>query len=279
MRSKMLALSLTGLLAGATSQAGASLLVYEGFDYDSLATTTVNGTTGGTGWGGAWGITGGGPTVSAAYSSTSLVNPAFPSIGGSLAVDHNTFGATRSFDLTNADIADAVNLSLDGSLYFSFVYRPSTTTSSNIQFTGLSDPVFARFFSNNIAATAGSGTFSSAGGGAFTPGSSYFVIGKFTKSAAGNDVLSLNVLGESDPIGPESFIVSSAGAALSGSLTGITVLQGDPANNNGTPAFFDEFRLGTTYESVTADAVIPEPGSIALLACGFALVAARRRRG
>jgi len=266
---------LTVLALFASLSAHATLLVYEGFDYSGAS--DVDGESGGTGWSGAWGISGGGSGVVAGYDASSLSNTAFTgagfsSVGGALTNDHNTFAAQRDFNTV-------IDLDADGAVYFSYLINMSElTVRDDVQFTGTasSNPFEVRL-NNEVAATGGSGTFQTTNLG-LTAGTTYFVVGKITTAAgAGNDFMSAKVYASGDTVSAtEEFDITSAGAVVTGTLTGIQFYQGDSANNDGDPTIYDEFRLGTTWESVA----IPEPSSFVLV--GLSMVAGylsiRRRR-
>jgi len=259
-----------GFALSASQSASAAVTVYEGFDY--AGASDVAGETGGTGWSGAWSITGGSPTVVAAYDGVSLSNTAFTGagfspVGGSLKNDHDANGAQRSF-------ANAIDLEADGAVYFSYLISMSEpTVRDDVTFIGSDSPPFEVRLSNEVAATGGSGTFQSVNLG-LTAGTTYFVVGKITTSAAGNDFMSAKVYASGDTVSAtEEFDVTSAGSAVGGTLTGIQFYQGDSANNDGDPTTYDEFRLGTTWQSVA----VPEPASLALMGLGGLLMLSRRR--
>lgn len=256
-----------------TFAAHAAVNVYEGFNYPS--STSVNTKDGGDGWGGVWGINGGSPSIVAGYRSTSVYNTAFlattfTNIGGSLQNDHNTFFAERSF--TNSA---AVDLTVDGAAYFSFLMSyPETSSASWLEFTGASinSPYRVTFNGTSVAATGGGGTYSTTGSDTYEVDTVYFIIGKITTSASGNDYVSVNVYKSGDTVpATEAFIVQSTGATSGGEITGINFHQGDPDNNDGNPAVLDEFRLGDSWTDVAG---IPEPGILAVVAlaiCSFVL--------
>ncbi len=274
MNKSMKILAVMALFGSLTAHA--ALVVYEGFDYSGAS--DVDGENGGTGWAGAWGINGGSPSVVSIYDGTSLSNGAFTGagftpVGGSMSNNHNTFGGERTF-------ASALSMTVDEEYYFSFLIRyPEQTeaVSTQLSFTGNANPVFVRFNQGDASVTVGPGTFSSTGSEGYTDDTTYFVVGKITASAGGTDSISINVFdnAESVPVS-ESFLITSGGASLSGSITGIQFTQGDLQNNDGNPASFDEFRLGTTWESVA----IPEPSSLALVGLTLAagMIGMRRRR-
>lgn len=113
-------------------------------------------------------------------------------------------------------------------------------------------------------------------------GVTHLLIGKIEWNAAGNETVSLwvdeaDVTSEAAAGAPYA---STSGFELT-ALTGVRPFVGNTAGAfAAVSANFDEFRLGGTWESVTAmSAAVPEPASLGLLSvAGLALAACRKRR-
>ncbi len=239
----------------------ASVMVYEDFDYGHTSRIVDQGN-GGVGWSGTWTVTGGPNLIRTATSGFPSTNTAFPfdRTGGRLGHNDQANSANRSF-------ASPVNLAQDGEVYFSFLMSyPDTGYSTALTFTHSgSESVAVSFDGSVITATAGTG--SGASSGSFAVNTEYFVVGKIATSAAGNDVLSVNVFKDGNVVPEtESFMVSSSGFSLGGTLTGIEFTQGDSANNDGDYAFLDEFRMGSSWDAVA----IPEASSLVLMLSALA---------
>jgi hypothetical protein len=287
-KSALAALSAALLIA---APAHGALIAYEGFDY---AAGNLPGNNGGTGdWGGAWA---GGSTV---VSGTDT-NAAW---GGT----DNSGGVHRTQALATRAISTAFVGSSSVPLYFSAEFQKNgpqgvvsnsngygvflaltnsadANTVTNTVRIGLNKP-------NNLAhqfnARIGTGTstaqvntqfgsYAHSTDGATTPpyvGSTVLLVGKIEFNVDGvNDRLTVWADPTSFEAGGASVVVE--GANIGWETPTIAKTQAfNLAPSTQGDAYIDNIRIGTTW----ADVVIPEPGSLALLAlgglCGF-----RRRR-
>jgi hypothetical protein len=100
-------------------------------------------------------------------------------------------------------------------------------------------------------AEAGSGTQGTSETPAITLSQAYFIAGRLVTSASGNDQIQFTAYGPSDTVPasePGSYLVNSTPAALTGTITGISLTGGDTAN----PTGYDEIRMGDSWAAVTA---------------------------
>lgn len=264
----LLPLAFAGALV---SQSLAGQTVIETFDYanGALDTTATNGT----GQTGNWRLT---PTnANNATLSVADITWAAPTGYGFTPNNKGVGGvqfATGAFQLN-----EAINFDVDGELYFSFLFRRSTTAGS----TGL--------ISLNSGATEKARAFQTSGGGAITgsigdtlsgagnafPGTGdMFVVGRIVTSALGNDTLALQITPSAGTVAG-SFTPTTGVASAATTGTADWVYFWNFGNADSTGAYFGEFRIADSYASA-----IPEPSSFALLAGALTLglVAVRRRR-
>lgn len=268
------------LMLAATASRGA-IIAYDGFDYAASSTVTNAGTetaeqiglvdlNGGSGWTGAWIHQGfGSPsadTTGASYSYSDGTNSVTTT-----GVAYN-LRSYRNSSRTFGTLAD-------GDYYFSILINRNTSNNAGnakLKFTqtGTQNRNFEVGFlngDNNLDYRVGgnSEVTNVATGNNLTN----MIIGKFslTSGTAGDFTFWLNPADLASETGSGSGITTSQTAG--GGIDGIRLEYSDGANGGR----FDEFRLGTTWDSVTT---IPEPSSLLLIGLGLAGAAVfRRRRG
>jgi hypothetical protein len=110
--------------------------------------------------------------------------------------------------------------------------------------------------------------------GAFTAGQTSLLVIRIDFVAGAGDVFNLWV----DPTLGQPLGVANATVTTAADWGGLSQLNFRPSTLNAMT--MDEFRMGTTYESVTPFTVIPEPSAFAALAglAGLGFAASRRRR-
>ncbi len=119
--------------------------------------------------------------------------------------------------------------------------------------------------------------------GLIVAGQSYFFVWKITQSGAGsnNDYLTLflNPTDLSSEAANTAVLTLGAGDfyVIGSSAWELGKIAFGSEINGGNQFIVDEFRVGTTWEDVAPFTIIPEPGSLSLLAFGAMLVARRRR--
>ena len=277
------------LAAAACLPASAQLHVYEGFDY-APGVDNLNGSNGGTGFTSAWLSNTGSPDISAgtmgyidSFGRALLTggNKAFFD-----AMDPNSIAtATGSVSYRDINLAGVTA----ETLYFSVLGEQLTGDARATN--------FAFFAGATEAISVGHGTNTPAGGpftwGAFTGGNGAnggystvsvfdptFLVMRIDLNVGGgvNDRVRLYVnpsLDAEPAVADVDFSDRNAVASFS-ALTRVRPFSG---GSNGTYAAaqsnWDELRIGGTYGDVTP---IPEPASVAMLACAGLLLTRRPRR-
>lgn len=285
-----------GLLAG---QAQGAAVVHEDFDNAGAGDVAAQGFgPAGTGLDGNWSANFGGTSFIKVQNGT-MDTGDLASAGGEYAARNFSGG----FEIWNTSAAlGGSGLLADGEeLWFSYVFQTTgfsaggwggfalgngtmdTTsngmrTESATQALGVTLQVGTRLYASHWTAGDGtsptvSGTF--AGVADATP---TLVVGKIEwgANAGANDTLTIYTpaLDDLGTLGTGHSI--SVNIADQSSFTTLTVSSRDVNSNNGGYNFYDEIRIGASYEDVTP--AVPEPTSLALLGLGGLLVA-RRRRG
>jgi hypothetical protein len=283
------AVLILALLVLATSPSGATLLLYEPFDYDAGVLDGVAAT---------------GQNLAGTYAG-SPVPPGFdlvvvsPGLGyGNLTGVPAASGNRLSQNLstTSASASASIDADLatpDGqALFFSALFTLDDTSNANrfarITFSNAASGDQLSFGESVVgsgaitvsAMTATTGNPVAAGAdNAFVDGHTVLLIGRYQGSAAPlGDRLELLVYDTADAdLLPGGFDASDPGAEFAFLLDGVDIDLGaldtvtftirGQANN-----FLDELRVGTTYADV-----IPEPGTASLLALGLAGLAAAKR--
>lgn len=278
--------------------ASAALIIYEGFNYtigsnnpdpdgglnggNGLPATNVGGTPSGTstGWRGAYGTT----LNVAAGLTYAQGDKVLDVVGGSAAPNNATWGTdvnvyrnmtTDPFVSQRIGGSNSGAFGVDGtSLYISMLANSTSTTAAafRIKLSGNTnmyvENTSTTWTLNNNAAGALPST------GAFTAGQTALLVMRIDFVAGVGDTFNLWVnpaLGE--PLG-----AANASISLLSDWGGLSQLNLRPTTLNAMT--LDEFRMGTTLESVTPFTAVPEPSAVAFLGlAGLALgVASRRRR-
>jgi hypothetical protein len=285
-----LPLGVAALLGGLASPAGASLLVYEPFDYpagtvlEDVAATGLN--------------------LTGDYTAPSITT-GFELRAGAPGLDYGSLIAApsaagqRLTQVTGTTAGDAV-VSVDedvviapgAAIYWSALFRLDDSSNGNRfatitlrdddtgDFISFGEPPVGVSGLRVAASTTATGQLVADGAdNAFSNGQTLWLVGRYVNAAAaGSDRLDLLVYDIADADAPAAaFDPADPAAELAFALTDLTIdlakisslvftIRGDDNN------FIDELRIGSSYA-----AVVPEPGAVALLGLGGAALAARAR--
>ena len=272
LRSAFLLLSAGFVFSLPTSSAIGSLVASDSFAYVS---GSLNGNTGGSGFGGAWADVAGDTTNPLVIDPTSLTYPGITSTGGSVKLPSNTAYSdsqralavpqstgTYYFSALGQTISDAgmylgVGLGGDlangGSNYTVYLQYSQQRKTSTFHIKHEFDGEQSSFFE-----LAGTGVF--------------LIVGRLSLTA-GDDTLDvwINPAFGSEPAGAAN--VSLTGFDL-GALTHVFI-DGGGTSSPTANARLDELKLGTVYNDVVP---LPEPTSTLGLLTGSALLLAARAR-
>lgn len=256
-------------------QAGGALLVYEGFDYTTG--TNIAGQSGGEGvWGEAWRSTDGGiPTA----QSPGLDYESLPVVGNRAELTSNGSNSIFRGFTENTVIGGA-----EGEIWVSFIGRVDASTGVGyIGFyrggdtSGFRSFLLGSFSGSNhfwgaLADSPSGGKVEATEVGGQTQ---VFLVARFDYTTSGQlDAIDLwldPVLGSASALGSPLASIGSADLGTKDYSFDRIRLFG--TQNSGTQ--LDEFRVGTTFESVA----IPEPAAIAVIfGCGALLFCLYRRR-
>jgi hypothetical protein len=246
------------------SQASATLLTYEGFDY--TAGSSLDNQSGGTGWDANWGQFLGGAG-------------GYTSVAGSLADPTSTLVTSGNHVDTAGAFGGRYNAfpgyGADGSIaYFSVLIRLNYTPTLG-SYAGL------QLFNN----TGNGDLFVGLNGSGLNWGLEHTGADAYSSVAAASNQAVLLVLRADYTSGADTFRLyvnptsttepGSADATLSYDIG----TQNGLAFNAGGATSFDEIRIGTTFADVTPG-LVPEPGTLSLVAGGLVLLlgAQLRRR-
>lgn len=272
-----------GLLCLAATGFAQTAITTESFDYPGGILATNNG---GTGWLQAW--QGG----NIALGGGSLVFPGHEAGGlaGTAAGNRLDYSSSLGVDdYSNRRMTTGVDFSQDGTYYSSVLLRKFVDGGSAPG----SDQIAVKFFDATLTTQRwgfglGSTELFYVEAGPDVPAwiasqagvalnTTYFMVAKLVTRATGNDEWYLNVYGPADTVPgsePVTWQMSFTGAS---DATGIDLVRVEYGTN--AEGAIDEFRLGTTWASVTT--AIPEPSTHAafagLAALGWALWRRRRR--
>jgi hypothetical protein len=262
--------------------ARATLIAYDGFEtYTSDAVLNTN--AGGSGWATAW----------SSVNSVKVVAPSSPITYASGAVTIN--GGTRAAEVADPDGNNGVALdnaasrsftAQTGTVYFSFLFRVENGAGADdfIQFSLNNDTSITNSGSiGDLSNVSGTNAFAARIGGnsggssvnsttSATGGTTFFLVGKISKTSGGNyNLMELFVnpttLTESGVVATQS--ADSGIAAISYFTLRISNLETTDQYR------FDELRIGTTWADVVP---VPEPSACAAVAGGLVLMAAALRR-
>jgi hypothetical protein len=247
----------------------ASLLVYEGFDYNPAA---LNGQNGGSGWGGAWAVTAG----TMATGNGSLTPPS----GYNLTPIGGKNEATSS---PSAERTLSTPISMDPATqqiyYVSQLFRRNDSVSAGggefLDLFMLRDGT-----ANTVRYGSGSGedlqtfvgaTIDKTANGFYSLNTTYLLVGKIIANPAGTPDESFGILYEVgvDSVGsePGTWDVHATNEII-GDIDNIKIRYGA----NTETMLVDEFRIGTTWGDV-----VPEPVTLSLLALGSIFCCRRNR--
>lgn len=270
------------LLCPGVSGFAQTAITTESFDYPG---GTIAANNGGTGWLQAW--QGG----AIALSGGNLTFPGHEAGGLAGTASGNRLDYSSSLgvdDYSNRRMTTAIDFSQDGTYYASVLLRKYVDGGSEPG----SDQIAVKFFDASLTTQRwgfglGSTELFYVEGGPDVPAwtasqagvalnTTYFMVAKLVTSATGNDEWYLNVYGPSDTVPgsePVGWQMSFTGASDAAGIDLVRVEYGTNAEGA-----VDEFRLGTTWASVTT--AIPEPATYAvfagLAALGWALLLRRR---
>lgn len=266
-----------------STTARATLIAYDGFE-DYTTDAALNTGASGTGWSTNW----------SSVTAVKVVSPASPITYTNGAVTIN--GSTRSAEV--ADPAGNNGVALDnaasrsftaqtGTVYFSFLFRVESGAGADdfIQFSLNNDTSITNSGSiGDLSNVSGTNLFASRIGGisggtsvnsttSATGATTFFLVGKISKTSAGNYnrmELFVNPATLTEPgVVSATQNADSGTAAISYFTLRISNIETDDQYR------FDELRIGTTWADVVP---VPEPSACAALAGGLALMAAALRR-
>lgn len=259
----------TAFIGLMTLGAHATLLVYEGFDYDvgAIAGEDLNG---GQGLSGSWGTGGGAAPVIASDSISA------PSGFGFSTVGNHAQNAGNGFISRNFETASRLNLGSDNTYYMSWLI--STSVIGDVSRLNLVDNAFANRISigklgnaNDNLAIQLSGESVLYSSTSLT-GGDFLIVAKL-ESDDGTLTVSASAFPSTGSVGAEpatwDISTTSTSADHVKNMLYMNVLMQGASGNIG----FDEFRVGTTYISV-----IPEPSTLVLLGIALGSVFLFRRR-
>lgn len=262
--------------------AGAALVAYDGFaDY---ANGALAGNNGGSGWSNAWATNNGTVNVTAnglSYSAGSITVGGNSQAASIVGASNNGSVATRQFtNITGSEVWFSLLVQPNGSGGDDFI-QLYVGTNNNFNNSGAVGDLSSNGNSNSWGARVRAGAGDSGtdvGNTALVDGTTVLLVGHIstggTSGATGiYDLLQLWVNPTSTTLGaPDASVDGSLDLATTTGIDwfGIRTVNLDAGDNY----IFDEFRVGTTLESV----VVPEPGTISLTLALAGILAFKRRR-
>jgi len=286
----VIGLGAAALLAGLAAPAGASLLVYEPFDY-AAGTVLEN-------------VPATGLNLTGDYTAPSIIT-GFELRAGAPGLDYGDLLAapaasgqrlTQATGTTAGDavvsVEEDVLVSPGAAIYWSALFTLDDSSNGNRfatitlrdddtgDFISFGEPPVGVSGLRVAASTAATAQLVSDGmDGAFVSGQTLWLIGRYVNAAAADsDRLDLLVYDTADADAPATaFDPGDPAAELAFALTDLTIdlakisslvftIRGDDNN------FIDELRIGSSYA-----AVVPEPATAALVGLGLLALAARAR--
>lgn len=284
---KTLSLTLLALFTVSIMSVQGQLIAYEGFDYDSTGTPSLNGANGGTGdWNGAWTLAPIGNPQNTSGNDYQVIDaasnptPGIETTGNRIQKSGTGPGTGTIYNrsLLTQSFSDGDTLwfsfNFDGSLDSGFQNGVSFNNGSDAVLTIGNNPTETTPNRNLINVLDDSGTRFTQSSVAFSGSFNFpsLIIGKIDFQS-GDELLDLYY---ATSITDEASLGSGASPAVFTNLAIDNIASFDGIQvffNNSAAGQFDEFRLGTTFNSV-----IPEPTSAALLLGAAGLLALRRRR-
>jgi hypothetical protein len=266
---------------------------YDPFDYTG---TALAGQAGGIGWGGAWFTTALQQPNTLSNDNTSLTYPVSwqspltppPSSGARI----STGGLTASASSSRL-LASTFDTGVGGNtLYASALFRKNAANGGGVNNDNILiefvDSAGTRRFGLGIEGT-GDKPWLNANGStsaatSVVAGQTYFIVAKLVAGAGGttgdNDTAYLKVFAADgnytstvpfdEPTTWDATLTEKTGAIFDRFRVRI-----DQGNTGALPGEVDDIRIGTDWQSV---AVVPEPGCVAMLLSGVAVLGRRRRR-
>ncbi len=264
------------MLLGTALSVQAAPVAYDGFEQYSAG--ALSGASGGTGWSANWATDG-------AYMGVAAASLSYT--GGAITINGGARAGQANDPRDYQDIAHRQFATQTGTLYFSFLYNAVSNWEGNdfLQFMLNNDTVNTNSgsigdlstsnarFGARIGMGNGGGTTDS--GTNITPGTTYFLVGKISKTGVGHATdydqmdLFINPTTLTEPGTTDATKVADSGITT---LSYFSMRANSIDSSNGVVQF-DELRIGTTYADV-----IPEPASGAVFLGGLAMLFAGRRR-
>jgi hypothetical protein len=290
-------LGILAVLAGASSTASASLIAYDGFDYDATGNPVLGTSATNLGTTGTWTSQGkdsvNGFAEKPVITSGSLTYPGLPASVGNSVLLNDTYGQTAPGANGSRYFTGTIDSSSTPTVYYSMVVSlPSSSVDSTKQayFAGLDNLTAGTYTSfggllvrqdpNDSTKidlgieTSGNNNVSWSGT-AYSPNDPVFVVVSFTFGGPAT----LDVFADGAPLLPSdpgagNHTATSAGSDAS-TVTSLSnfYLRGNVSEPPGIVV--DELRIGTSWQDV---APVPEPASVGLLSLGAIGLLARRRR-
>jgi hypothetical protein len=264
--------------------AEATLLNYEGVDYDiTPGDEALLGKNGGTGWNGGWYTTSGSAQFTVSQDDVSLDSPAFPftPTGNRILAGGDSDSVSRIY----RNLSTPLNLENGDILYISFLWQKNGadagTASNNLEFGLVGGGTVTDGAGIRLAFSSGNAMFLGTSANTFGPApadaldTTYFMVlrvegtGVNTLTASAMVFSPTDSVSASEPITWDATIASYTPTGTNNNiLTRIRLWAGENATGQ-----FDEIRVGSTWVSV-----VPEPSTVLLMCVGIVAVGTCRLR-
>lgn len=298
-------ITLLSLLAWA-SQASASLLIYEGFDYTAGA-NGLNSQNGGTGFTAAWGAADNADVSAGSMGYTDGGGRALTTSGNRLLVDASGVSPATGVTISPfRSVASALDTVTGNTVYISLLGQKLSGTGRAMNFAFFTDIANNGVYTSQERISVGHGTNQPNAAGPFTWGAfvfgngnngalpqvigsnysttsildSAFVVLKIEANASGLDErfsLFINPSLDAEGVPVATFLRDSLV-----SINEIDRIRPFAGGSNATlapsPADFDELRIGTSWADVTPFTLVPEPGAVTMGLLALMGLLVRRRR-